>query len=153
MTYNNIINIPYSRLVWTTFNWVRKLFILKCNISMINDDVFALGLGPAAAPRAKFLTTKRYTNLLCPTKAHPSFYPTSVAPEVNWSLLVVYQVWLHVVMVQVVQHAADFQDHSCKYELSRIWILLKENNDAHETQAGFVFGAWSSGWEVAAVVQ
>lgn len=88
--------------------------------------------------KSKFITTKRYSNSSCPTKAHPpkAFYPTSVGPEVSRSFLVVYQFWLDVVMFQVVQHAADFQDHSHKYELSRIWILLKENNDAHETQAG-----------------
>lgn len=57
-------------------------------------------------------------------------------------------------MVQVVQRSADFQDHSCKYELSRIRILLNQNSEAHETQAGFVVGAWCSGWAVgAAVVQ
>lgn len=91
--------------------------------------------------RSQIHTTEGHTNSCVPPKAQPSkaSYPTSVGYEVNWNFLVVYHLWLLVVTAQVVQRAADFQDHSCKYELSRIGIVLDENNDERETQAGFLF--------------
>lgn len=134
-------------LVWTEFYWVTNLYI-----GMIYYDVFVLGEGLAAVSQEPNLQQQEGTQIsFVPQKA---FSPTSVGPEVNRRFCLVYQFWLHVVMVQVVQQAADFQHRSCKYELSRIWILLNENNDDMKHELGLFFGAWCSGGEVgAAVVQ